>query len=825
VLFLANRPYQEIVDRGAGRSVFRQDHLIFSASDNSDPTTNGYVYGFQYPRIGRGASRLLYAATGLVLLVVLITAIYFSLSRGLPALANATGLTFLSERVRSSNWRSGGRVPWRVAVYTVLLAWFTSALVDPVYVIDLTVIQFARLLTAAILVAAGYSAAAAFRSASWSWIALLRAGCLVALAAFTWLREGVTPGLPTLSYVLQRVIVFLVAGVALQIGISPSTRERLSQLLSRPERRFITTLMAVAALSVALIAASSIARHWDSSGWMDSCGYDIFAMNILTGKVPQGDSAYMPVYQYGLAFFYYVFGHFFFVQQLVNLVLAAAGIVALAWASWVLFERVAALVVVTIIAAFCRPFYYAVFFTQIESWYVPFICFLMVAWARYWRAPTWTNLAWLAGAIALGMNTRNQGAIFFAFMCTAPLWVRGLVWRQRWVQSVSIAALVALSLMPWTIRNYLVEGRLSPSGSRSALYIGVQNDRRIGLYGIRYWEGWAEVQAEFAARYPDPAERERAYIRAGWTNVVSDPVWLGRALLWRSAAFYGVLPDAVFNWSRMVQTDWKNEWRGYVFSRTTPLLLLSLSLLAVLLRPDRTSAFLTGAILANLAIVVFSASSEDRISYPSLPMHIMLAAGVFAQRGELVAVTKASRVRRRAWLACGVSLALFLVVCRLTLGSRYTYRALMERGVAIVSSVDIDQSLPLLNDYGQSVTVAHPNLHVGQRVRVRVLVSNYMVPPKYAGAVPWLPRFVTEPWRETYFYGYFLGPGVPRATTNWVGITFLGAQLSEPVWEGDAVELEGVLVSVPTAETLGYFVRAETVRRLPIDSSVLPAFP
>jgi hypothetical protein len=715
--------------------------------------------------------------------------------------------------------------PLKAAVVSLVLAWFASALLDPVYVLDLTAIQIARLVTVGIIITAGFSAAALGRPRDWSMIGLLRVASLLGIAALTWIRDGVPPDNPTIGFVLSRLVMFLAAGVALRAGLSASAQEQFRRVCTRPGPEVLAKLSVVAVVLPILIAAPLIAHRWDTSGWMDSHGYDSYAMNILTGKIPAGNSQYMPLYQYGLAFIYYVFGHFFFIQQCVNVVLAAAGIVALSLAVWVLFESTTAVVAAMVLAVFSRQFYYAVYFTQIESWYVPLICILLLVWARYWRAPTWTRLVGLAVMIALGVNTRNQGAAFFAFMCTTPLWGPGLPWRQRWVQCIAISGLVALSLVPWTVRNYIVESRLSPSGSRSSLYIGVLSDHRVGLYGIRYWEGWDDVVAEFEQRYANPADRERAYVEAAWANLTSDPAWLGRALLWRTAAFYGVLPDTWLEIARIVPIDWRDEWRRYVFGRSTQLVLLPLSLLGFLWRPGRTSLFLMGAILSNILILIVSATSEDRISYPLLPMHLLLAAGIFAERAPLIATVPTVTLPRRTWIIAGLSVFLFLTACRVWIGSRHTYRTLMERGVAIVPSPAVDDSLVKLNDYVRSAKVASNDLHVGQRVRLRALLSNYMLPPKFAGIVTWLPSFASEPLRETYFYSYLLNGDLPGTAGEWIGVTFLGAQLSEAVREGDAVDIEGMLVHIPTAEAQGYFVRADVVHRLPIDSSMLPPFP
>lgn len=717
----------------------------------------------------------------------------------------------------ANRWRSSVTL----LVSALVLGWLTCAVIEPVFVLDLTAIWLARLLTAGIIVSGGYWATELIRSRRWSVIEVLRVTSWLSLAALVWIREGVTGQKPTPGFVMSRLVVFVAAGVGLHIAAS-----RTAWLTRASWRRpAVSSIIAAFAVFTLLMAAPIIAHRWDVSGWMDSHSYDSYAMNILTGKVLEGSSAYMPAYQYGLASVYYVFGHFFFVQQGVNAVLAVTGMVALALAAWTLFESVPALVVILLMSVFARQYYYAVYFTQIESWYVPLVCVLMLAWARYWRKPNWPRLAWLAATVALGINMRNQGAPFLALMCTTPLWVTGVPGRQRWVQCMAIGALVALSLVPWTIRNYVVEGRLSPSGSRSAMYIGVLNDRRVGLYGIRYWEGWGEVVAEFQQRYPDPVEREHAYVKAGWDNMLGDPAWLGRAMLWRTAGYYGLLPDTMLAIGRILPTDWRDEWRRYVFGRTTQLVVLPLSFVGLLWRRDRTSWFLLAGIIANISILLVSATSEDRISYPALPLHMLLAAGVFAPRSPATGRMPAFVIRRQSWIAAGVAAVLFVVACRVSVGSRNTYRLLMERGVAIVQASRVDDSLVALNDHVQSPSTPSDGLRDGQRVRLRAMVSNYMVPPKSTGIVDWLPVFVSDPVRETYYFTYLLDTSGRGNGGQWVGVSFLGAQLNEAIREGDAADIEGELVHVPTATAQGYFVRAAVVRRLAVDASQLPAFP
>ena len=106
--------------------------------------------------------------------------------------------------------------------------------------------------------------------------------------------------------------------------------------------------------------------------------------------------------------------------------------------------------------------------------------------------------------------------------------------------------ILAASLVPWSLRNYVVDGRFSPSAARTAYYVAVLNDPRIGFYGLRYWEGWNEIAQEYQRNYPDPVERDRAMMRAGLSTPFENFDWFRRALFWRTVAFYGLLHNGMF---------------------------------------------------------------------------------------------------------------------------------------------------------------------------------------------------------------------------------------------------------------------------------------
>jgi len=650
----------------------------------------------------------------------------------------------------------------------------------------------------------------------------VRAVALFAIAGFVWLRPGVKP--PGAVPVVDAILFAGVVAAMVWLSRAEPVRSWIGRVSDELNVRGLLLLLCVLSVLLSPGILIPIVTNFDTSGWMDSQSYDTFAINIVTGKVPEGSSGYMPLYQYGMALVYYIFGHFFFAQQVVNAVFAVVGLVALCTAAWVLSKgSTPATMIAGVLYVYTRQFFSAIHFTQIEAWYVPLVCLTLLAWASYWRAPSRRTAVWLAVAAGLGLSTRNQGALFFAVIALTPAVVPLAAARRRLEHGVLIAVVVAAILTPWTVRNAFVDGRWSPFANRSAMYVGILTDPRIGLYGVRYWEGWDEVSRDYQVRYPDVSARERGYLEGALKNLAADPSWLASALAWRATAFYGLLPDGFLELDRIRPTNWNDEWARYLFSRTTPLLLLPLSFIAVVCRPTRTNTYLAAAIIANVAIVVASASSEDRVSYPVLPIHVLMVSSLFAGTGREQELKPAVSIplppRRHRMVAVAVLIAL-AAGARVIGGSRNTYRPIMATQ-AVDRDLRIDASLPLVND----AAAKSSNLDVGLRVRARVMLSNYMFPPKFVGPVGFVPRFATDQGSPQYYLAYLLDDADPPALRAPIGVTFTAAAWSEVLREGDAAELEGVIEHNVTHPMSACWLRVAKVQRLPIPRERMPAFP
>jgi 4-amino-4-deoxy-L-arabinose transferase-like glycosyltransferase len=725
----------------------------------------------------------------------------------------------------------------RVAVGSALVLFAClaySLLVDATGALELAHQLLRRLTVAGLWTAAGAVATVAWsRRRDWASLRLVLAlltlfgtGVLVHLRAEPYRSDRLLPG--TLS-----ILVPMALGAVAAVVFGHAIRELFTGPRDTPagRRRLLAAAIAIAFALASPLIWLPVIQNWNASGWMDSHGYDVYAHNILSGKIPQGTGQYMPVYQYGLAAVYYFFGHFFFAQQLANVALAFLTIALLCLAAWNLFGDVRAVLLIGVWAAFARPFVYAVHFTQIESWYMPIVAFGILAWTCYWRTPSVTHLVIVAIAAAVGINTRNQGAFYFGWLCLAPVFVPTMSWRHRTRQVALALAILAASLVPWSIRNYVVDGRLSPGAARNAYYLAVLNDPRIGFYGVRYWEGWHEIIEDYERRYPNVSDRDRAMTRAGLSAPFKNPAWFRRALLWRTLAFYGLLPPGLLASGAPVPTDWKAEWRGFVYWRTVPLLLIPLSLVGLVSRPGRTTIFLAGAVLGQLAASALSGGAEPRVSYPVLPLHMLMGLAAifpFRARGSDLNLVRAvgKAAPTHTWITAAACLAAFLVLARIQFGRPNLYAPQAEPNVFVDSSVELDPSLPLLNEFAATSTPAPPPKEkwAGRSIRLRLVALNYQCPPKFGSRIPYMPAFATDPARETYYYATLLVPRGPSIEHLPIAVSWFGATINERAREGDEIEAEGVISLAPANQIARYWVHIDKARKVTARTSDIPVF-
>src|ERR1019366_4439576 len=115
-------------------------------------------------------------------------------------------------------------------------------------------------------------------------------------------------------------------------------------------------------------------------------------------------------------------------------------------------------------AAQWTPLHHAVWYTQIEGWYVPVFALSILALVHYRQQRSILAMIGVGITAALVFNTRLQGAFFAAALGLAPLFVGMIDWRSR-IRHMAIFGVIfgTIGILPWSTRNYFIEGYFSPS--------------------------------------------------------------------------------------------------------------------------------------------------------------------------------------------------------------------------------------------------------------------------------------------------------------------------------------------------------------------------
>jgi hypothetical protein len=816
----SNAVHDEIRKMGRGRFSFWYDTLYFSTSDNSDPRTNGREYEIRWPTpVNRTLASLLYLLTFLTIFATgVFTAILVKkpldcLRRGdgvwrmLFFSLSCFGLTILAYYLFMLFHRP---VP-TLAYSENLLIWLVSFLLA-----GGIGFYFAYLWASPqkIRLQTGIQAAAAWGIVSFF---LLRAGILNSLSEYL-SKAGILAGMVFLG-----ILFFFVYQKGRTIFPLASSE-------TWKKRKFLLAFLLIILATPGLI--KPLVQYWDISGYMDSHMYDKNAHDIATGDIPQGNSLVMPLYQYGMAALYYVFGHFFYVQQIANVLAAFFSIVFLCLAGWNLFRNLWAVFGIGVLSAFTTQLHAFIYLTQIENWYIPLICLILFAWSAYWRQPILLHLIFLGGATGLAFNCRAQGVFFFAFLCLTPFFIIAMPIQKRILHMLGLVCVLAAMLLPWSIRNYVYEGRFSPK-SDQAIIITI-NDPRTGFYGLRHdlfynrdlgkyenkglMSGFNEIYKEYEQKFADKEERNKAIQEDAIRNTLRDPLWTMKAVFWRSLSMYGLLPPGIFDPEGPKPTDWRVHWKGYVYNGFPSLFFIAFSVVGLLVRTGRTTVFLFLALVSNVAVTIFAPAVESRLSFPLFPFHMLLGMCIFfaphspdARQENSSPVQFFFRGRRIfSFLMILFSIAVFFLLCHLSVGRANLYRPLMERAVVIQRDIRVNPDLPSLNAYYQWLRDRKgqtPVFKNGEKVRLKCGVTNYMLPPKTGSAVYYLPSFAWDPSRETFYYAHPLEGG-------YVGMTYFGGSFNGPIRENDIVEIEGTILLHQTNTTLSsldYWMRAEKV--------------
>ena len=604
--------HSEIVSAGAGRFSHYSQYLYFSASDNSDVTKNGRSYSISYPsrlNPAYAAVSVLFAALFVVLLARMELGIAFGSMRPhhiVEAFRRAGGVYLLI---------SAGLI---IAVRFGLLLYAAPDMAAE----ELDLLRRGLRRIVSLLLGVGGGAALYFQARSPRPRRLAEA-----VAGFIFL-------LVLGSALSTRPLIFA-ACVAFGVGVAhlafafrdrrlPSWfgemgREWLGAQ-GLQQRQWVWRVCAGAVTLTLINVVPEVVLYWDQSGWMDSRFYDVMAHDIARGVAPFGNSEYAPVYQYAMAALYWSLGHFFFVQQVGNVVLACATAVCMCWAAWFFFRNLVAVACMGLFVAYWDAVHHAVWYTQIENIYVPLFAASILALAFYLSSRSRRAVALMAVSAAVVFCTRQQSAFYVMALPLAVLLVDGLSLKERGRQLLTYGMVFfLLGVLPWSLRNWHQEDRFSPSSRQSTTFLAVLNDPRIPFHAIRYWERSAEVRAEWVQRYPNEKERNRAMQAYFRERLFNDTNYFVSAAPWRLAAFYGLLPGVYLanDWTANKPIDFLANWGPQLRARYDLWVPVALSLIALAWRWRSSTAWLLFALIgANVLVGLLVGSAEPRTCYP-----------------------------------------------------------------------------------------------------------------------------------------------------------------------------------------------------------------
>lgn len=560
----------------------------------------------------------------------------------------------------------------------------------------------------------------------------------------------------------------------------------------------------VMAVLAALAALESVIRFWDVPGWGDAIFWDRIAHLIARGDMPAGHSYYMPAFQYGSAFLYWAFGHYFFVAQLANVIWAPVTVVALSLAARHVPLSGWGVLLVGALAATHDYVRYMPHIMQIENWYIPILAtglWLALRWQVRPSIMTACGIGLMAG---LAFSTRTQGAFFDALLLTSPLLLSSRATIGRRILASAIASLIFVTtITPWTIRNYVVENRIAIMGTQGPEHMAFATDPRT-FYGIRRDLGAAEVSAEWRQRYPDQSERELAMSRHVVAHFFADPLYSVQGIWWRSLAFYGLLPDGILAQGGPMPTDWIATGKIWLMRNLATLSILFAAILGLVLRRDRVAFLLFAGVIASMAPVLVVGFTEARIHYPVLLLlFLAAAAGLGRGRPDDVGARggplwwQATPSIRRAGARAGLlTLCLVIGVGMGRVGP--LYRPVTEPGIRLDPAMPAgngppDASQAFIDAKLTTGRHAPENLADGA-IRLRLAITNHHLPVKwYAEKVRGFPSFASDPSLPIYYRGYVVTAegGYDWGASPVVAVRLHGAQFDRHPLEDDIVEIDG----------------------------------
>ena len=297
--------------------------------------------------------------------------------------------------------------------------------------------------------------------------------------------------------------------------------------------------------------------HLDDGSILDSGRYVKTAHYILAGRgfTEYGNrpSAYVPpLYPYFLAGVFKLAGFHGWVVKVIQCVLGGF----LAWIVCAMGKRLfhpRAGVLAAFFTAVFPDFVALPSFLYAETVYI-FINTLAFHFLIKGYAEPRRRSPWLVSGIFLGLGilTRHVLLLFPAFVCAVSLLVRS---QRKYLKPLLVwTAICILTLVPWTIRNYMCFQRIVPvaSGFGGSFWVGSDPGQK-GQF--QYFQSEKKIQEESGGEM-DATRRENLLVRHGLRNILSRPGeyfgLVSRKMFRYFFQVYGNVPDGTPRRARWV---------------------------------------------------------------------------------------------------------------------------------------------------------------------------------------------------------------------------------------------------------------------------------
>lgn len=340
--------------------------------------------------------------------------------------------------------------------------------------------------------------------------------------------------------------------------------------LSRFTVRRTLVLIVLFALCVRILLALVLGENIrEISGTYDQIAYDQLAQRVVSGHgfsfgidwypfvhANQPTAFWSFLYTLYLSGVYAVFGHHPLVARLIQILISSLSF----WLIYRLGRRLFDSTVGLVAAGLAACYAYLILFNaslMTQSFYILAVLASLELALALVEKSTWQRWALLGIVVGLGVLLR-QSLLLFAPLLFGWIWwassssSRGTFSPRKTLRGIGIAvAIIAMCVLPWTLRNYLVFNDFLLLNSNSGYWFYSSNNPG---QGTTFDSTYKAPIPEELKNLQEPAV-DRVLLRDGIRFIIADPVRIALLSINRVKDYFWLFPtessSPISNWSRL----------------------------------------------------------------------------------------------------------------------------------------------------------------------------------------------------------------------------------------------------------------------------------